>query len=301
MNQDTLEKILGREEHTELIEVASNTFANFYKNKNILVTGGNGSLGNALADWFDAHGINSYHLLDIETENDVKGRRIHQCNILRFEDIRSWVNNSKADFVFHFAAAKHAPVGETDPWGTMQVNIEGTQNIIRALEGFGGKDNKLILSSTCKSIQPETCYGASKLIADRLALNAGHNVVRYYNVVQSSGNVFEIWDKTGAPYFVTPCERFFISLDEAIALTLYGGLADKGRYSIDPGDRRDMKDIVTALYGDDYIQIPPRRGDRVAEPLVGPNETAKQHYGAIFKVVNYNDELPTVELVNYEM
>lgn len=287
MEQQELETILGREENTEFIEYVSNTFPEYFRGKKILVTGGNGSLGNALADWFDAHSISSYYLLDVETDNEIKGRRIHHCDIMTYNDIRDWTKNTKANYVFHFAAAKHAPVGEVEPLETMFLNVQGTQNIIEAIEDFGADGCRLILSSTCKSIMPETCYGASKLIADRLTLNAGHSVVRYYNVVQSSGNVFEIWSNTNKPV-VTPCTRYFISLDEAICLTLYGALAEPGRYSIGPGEPRFMLAVAEDLEMK-YTVVDPRRGDRVVEPLIGPNEEITDYYGPIFKVVNYND------------
>jgi FlaA1/EpsC-like NDP-sugar epimerase len=291
VDQDILERILGREEHSKLIWMCKEKVIEKYRGKNILITGGNGSLGNALADWFDEAGIDTYFLLDIELENNVPGRRIHSCNILKFDEIKTWIHNTIPHFIFHFAAGKHAPVGERDPWETTRVNIEGTENIIRAMKGFAAEDCNLILSSTCKSCLPETCYGATKLIADRMVLNAGGSVARYYNVVQSSGNVFEIWEKDGEPYFATDCYRYFISLDEAIALTIYAGIT-RGRFSVDPGEKRYIPDICNDIYENpEMMIIPRRRGDRKEEPVHGSNEQPVHEFSNIYRIENYNDEV----------
>lgn len=287
MDQEILEIILGRKEYSDLISITKEKIIEKYRGKNILITGGNGSLGNALADWFDEAGIDTYYQLDINTDNNE--RKIHQCDILKFDEIKTWIHNTIPHFIFHFAAGKHAPIGEEEPWETVRINIEGTENIIRSMEAFAADDCNLILSSTCKSCLPETCYGATKLIADRLALNAGGSVARYYNVVQSSGNVFEIWDNQGEPYFATDCYRYFISLDEAICLTLYSGTV-RGRFSLDPGDKRYIPEICNELYGNENVMVVPRRrGDRKEEPLIGSNEEVVHEFNSIYRIVNYND------------
>jgi UDP-glucose 4-epimerase len=289
VDQETLENVLGREEYDDLVKITKEKVIEKYRGKNILITGGNGSLGNALADWFDEAGIDTYYLLDIELKNDKPGRMVHYCNINNSSEIRSWVQNIIPHYIFHFAAGKHAPVGEEEPWEVVRTNIEGTQNIIRSLS-FGADDCRIILSSTCKSCVPETCYGATKLIADRMVMNSGGSVARYFNVVESSGNVFEIWENQGGPYFVTDCYRYFISLNEAIALTLYSGTTS-GRFAVDPGNKRYLPDICMDLYGNDYIVVPRRRGDRKEEPLCSSNEQVVHEFSNIYRILNYNDEV----------
>lgn len=290
MDQETLEKILGRSEHSDLIDQTSINAPDYFIGKKILITGGNGSLGNALADWFDAHGIDTYTSIDINTDN--KYRRIDHCDITDSFDTANIIYHYDPQIIFHFAAAKHAPEGEVDPYETFDINVNGTLNLINAKRDY----THLVLSSTCKSISPETCYGASKLIAERMVLNDGGSVARYFNVVQSSGNVFEIWENSGEPYFVTDCRRFFISLDEAIALTINAGMYGMhkrgGRFIVDPGQARYMPDICRDLYGwESYIEIPRRRGDRLNEPLIAPNETTTPLHSYLLRVDNYHDKV----------
>ena len=90
--------------------------------------------------------------------------------------------------VFHLAGAKHAPEGERDPQSVLEVNAVGTENVITAATVVGAR---VVTASTCKACDPETAYGASKLLAERLTLAAGGNVARFYNVVETAGNVFD--------------------------------------------------------------------------------------------------------------
>ena len=52
-------------------------------------------------------------------------------------------------------------------------------------------------------------------------------------MVETAGNVFEIWDAVPAstPLPVTACTRFFITLAEATALILWAAIAPYGRYT----------------------------------------------------------------------
>src|SRR4051812_30487877 len=94
---------------------------------------------------------------------------------------------SDADAAVHLAAHKFAGMGEELPEEVAHLNIVGTGNVVRAVP-------KVVLASTCKAAAPITCYGASKLIAERIVLNAGGTVVRLVNVLGSSGSVTQIWD-----------------------------------------------------------------------------------------------------------
>ena len=115
----------------------------------------------------------------------------------------------------------------------LEVNVLGTRNVLaHAPEG-----SHVVTASTCKACEPETAYGASKLVAERVTLNAGGSVARFYNVVESSGNVFEIWSELdpSEPLEVTPCRRYFISLAEAVSLVVWTAILPPARYGFDPG------------------------------------------------------------------
>jgi FlaA1/EpsC-like NDP-sugar epimerase len=171
----------------------------------------------------------------------------------------------------------------------MEVNGIGTANVVAAARMLGAR---VVTASTCKACDPETAYGASKLLAERLTLAAGEVVARFYNVVETSGNVFEIWDQLadGDPIPVAACRRYFVSIEEAAALTLWAAVLPPGRYTIDPGEPRWMEEIARDLYpGRAIEQIPPRRGDRVIEPRHAGSERVEPVAGVVERVWSPHD------------
>jgi FlaA1/EpsC-like NDP-sugar epimerase len=224
----------------------------------VLITGAKGSLGQALVGILpDTFGT------DIGTMDVRDSKRVS----LRISRIRPTV-------IFHLAGAKHAPEGELDPAGVAETNITGTANVLAAAERVGAR---VVLASSCKACNPETAYGATKLIAERMVLNAGGTVARFYNVVETCGNVFETWRglSEDEPVPVTPCARYFISIQQAIDLLLWCAVLPTGRYCVDPGAPVRMETMAARLYpGRPQRKIPPRRGDRLREPRYAVGEIA---------------------------
>ena len=235
-----------------------------------LVTGAKGSLGQLLVPILSGEVVaTDIDTLDVTTalRNDFGGY----------------------DRIFHLAGAKHAPVGEDDPGETFRVNVVGTENVLRA-----AGDAKVVLASTCKAAQPETVYGASKLIAERMVLNAGGVVARFYNVRETQGNVFRLWEAlpAGTPIPYTDCWRYFITTNQALTLLLACMDLPSGRYTVDPGPPSHMLAEARWAYpGRKVTMVPPRRGDRVREPICGNHETLVPVPGqpGIFEIVNRHD------------
>lgn len=216
-----------------------------------LVTGAKGSVGRRL----------------LERLESAVGVDIDEMDVTDAKQVWDVIASVRPRVIFHLAGAKHAPDGELDPAHVARVNVDGTLNVLRAAEAVGAK---VVISSTCKACDPETAYGASKLIAERAVLNAGGVVVRYYNIPESDGNVFRLWESLppGEPIAYTDCWRYFISIEQALELTLAAARLPCGRYIVDPGLPRHMRSVVEELYpGRTLVQIPRRRGDRYKEPL----------------------------------
>lgn len=190
------------------------------------------------------------------------------------------------DVVFHLAGAKHAPDGEVDPWETVLVNTVGTRNVLAAAGAA-----RVVLASTCKACDPETAYGASKLIAERMVLNASGSVARFYNVVETSGNVFETWRAASGPLPVTDCRRYFMSVAEAASLLVWAAVLPPGRYVRDPGFPRSMAGVAADLYpGRAQAVIPRRRGDRAVEPLLAAHESVSEtEVAGLYRVESPHD------------
>lgn len=249
----------------------------------ILVTGAAGSIGSAAAAALaggrvdrlvtDLPGIDGSRPLDVRDREAIEGT----------------LDAYRPSLILHLAGAKSAPAAETDVHNALEVNAWGTATLVAAAGRSGAR---VVTASTCKACDPETVYGATKLLAERLTIAAGGSVARLYNVVESSGNVFEAWRSLppGEPLPVTPCSRYLITLADATALLLWAAVLPPGRYTIDPGKPRTIAQIALELYPRrPQRSIPPRRGDRIAEPRCALSETIEPQFGRIERIVNRHD------------
>jgi FlaA1/EpsC-like NDP-sugar epimerase len=248
--------------------------------KNVVVTGAGGSIGLSLCQSLKRQG------------HTVVGLDLPSCDIVKQPTkLRDVIWAHSPAVVYHLAADKHAPKGEDHPFETSRVNIEGTENVVHACLDV---DARVILASTCKAAEPETCYGASKLIAERIVLNAGGTVGRLYNVVESHGNVFSVWAdqraKGKALTYVYEAKRFFISRGEAVSFLLSIADCKPGRYAPDPGAAHWMEDMCQryAREHEKRTDIPARRGDRLWEPMCAEHESMTK-FGNRFLISSPHD------------
>jgi FlaA1/EpsC-like NDP-sugar epimerase len=188
--------------------------------KNILIIGGTGTLGQAVLEILLKENIRSVR---------VYARHEHTMHLLRQKygehskiryiigDIRDKERLSRAmeniDTCFNFAALKHVWSCEEQPFECLKTNVIGVQNAIDCAIEHNIKT--FIQMSTDKAVSPMNVYGCSKAMAEHLVLNAqnyqGDNrtrfiVVRSGNILGSSGSVLEIWQKQkeqGLPLTVT--------------------------------------------------------------------------------------------------
>lgn len=243
----------------------------------ILVTGAAGSIGAAVVPILRLRG------------GTVFPTDIDELDVRDAEAVQHWVRVIDPDVILHLAGAKHAPEGEDDPYGVCVTNTVGTQNVLAS-------GRKVVLASTCKACDPETAYGASKLLAERMVLNASGVVVRYYNVRESGGNVFRLWEQIplGEPIPVTDCRRYFISLGAAVGLTVAATLdLPSGRYTVDPGPPEWMRAVAARFYpGRETVSIPARRGDRRVEPLCARSEQIEPAPHGLVRIVGEHDSVP---------
>jgi UDP-N-acetylglucosamine 4,6-dehydratase len=180
------------------------------KNKEILITGGTGSLGKALTKALiplEPKGIRIFSRSELNQFN--MKQEFKECKIpisYMIGDIRDLDRLKMAckgvDYIVNTAAMKRIEVCDSDPLECVKTNVNGVQNIINAALDCNVK--KVLQVSTDKAVYPTTLYGASKKVAEDLIINAnvysGDNktkfmCVRYGNVLGSNGSVLGIFLK----------------------------------------------------------------------------------------------------------
>ncbi len=207
--------------------------------KNVLITGGTGSLGNALIKQLDP---NMYQI-GVYSRDEYKQRtQMGEHKDVRYivgdvRDENRMIEASKGyDIIIHAAALKHVPTGEEMPEETVKTNILGTMNVIKAAKT--NRMERVIYISTDKGSHPVNLYGMTKAVSEKLmvAANDGECVfacTRYGNVIGSRGSIIEtLKTKLLETIDVTDerMTRFWMSLSEAV------GIVEKALLFAKPGE-----------------------------------------------------------------
>lgn len=135
------------------------------------------------------------------------------------------------DVVIHAAALKQVPACEYNPIEAVQTNIDGAKNIVDAAIDAGVK--RVVALSTDKAVGPVNLYGATKLVAEKLFVQANSysgsdgcrfSCVRYGNVVGSRGSVVPLFRQQRETGHVTVTDprmtRFWITLDQGVRFVI---------------------------------------------------------------------------------
>ncbi len=263
-----------------------------------LVTGGTGTIGSAIVEKLiqnPEHTVRVFSRTE-DLQLEMK-RRLDSPDNVRWliGDVRDYGRLTFAmrdvDQVVHCAAMKHVLFCENNPGEALATNIIGTQNAIRA--AIANDVKRFTLVSTDKAAYPSSTMGASKLMAERLVLDAPNyagegcgvfNIARLGNVFGSRGSIVPYLLRcasTGEPAKITSHEarRFFIMPENAAALII--GMVTGGSTQIiqvpTMGIIR-LADLVTAVekYTGAKIQedfIPMQPGEKLHETSITSEET----------------------------
>ena len=211
---------------------------NFLNNKNILITGGTGSLGRELVREVLKHNPKVVRIFDVdETEQFEFHHELKEHEgTVRFllGDVRDRERLIHAtediDIIFHTAALKHVMACEYNPFEAVKTNILGIQNVIDA--AIANNVERIIFTSSDKAVNPSNTMGATKLLAERLITAANYykgtrkcifSSVRFGNVMGSRGSVIPLFIeqiKSGGPVTITDngMTRFMMSMSQALEL-----------------------------------------------------------------------------------
>lgn len=240
--------------------------------KNILITGGAGSIGSEIVRQVSQFEPELVVVLDqaetplyeVELEMREKFPNIHfkfvLADISNRHRIQPLFQKYNFSMVYHAAAYKHVPLVEQNPHEAILVNILGTKNLSVLASKY--KVNRFVMISTDKAVNPTNVMGASKraaeLFVQALQKTEGNTTkfitTRFGNVLGSNGSVIPHFKKqieAGGPITITHPDivRYFMTIPEACDLVLQAGTMGNGGeiFVFDMGEPVKILDLATRM------------------------------------------------------
>ena len=301
-----------------------------FKDKILLITGGTGSFGNAVAKRFLTSDIKEIRILSRDEKKQDDMRHEYQqkypdyADKLKFYigDVRDYKSIEYAfkgvDYVFHAAALKQVPSCEFYPIEAVKTNVLGSDNVIDACVKYEVK--KAIFLSTDKAAYPINAMGMTKalmeknVIARSRQLQEGDTVLcltRYGNVMASRGSVIPLFleqIENNQPITITNPDmtRFMMTLDEAVELVLFafenGNQGDLFVQKAPAATIDTLAKAIIELKGNDntkIVYIGTRHGEKLYEVLVTKEDMVKsEDLGNYFRIPADNRDLNYDRYIN---
>lgn len=272
-----------------------------FNNKTLMITGGTGSFGNAVLDYFLNSDIKEIRIFSRDEKKQEDLRIQYKSDKLNFVvgDVRDFESINSAmngvDFVFQAAALKQVPSCEFFPMQAVMTNILGSENVLEA----AARNNveKVVVLSTDKAVYPINTMGMSKAIMEKLAISKARDprvqkngsvicATRYGNVMASRGSIIPLFIKQikeGKPLTITDPEmtRFMMTLEESVKLVVFAfENAEPGDLFVQKSPAAKIITLAQALKelfnARNEIQIiGPRHGEKKYETLCGKEEMSK--------------------------
>jgi UDP-N-acetylglucosamine 4,6-dehydratase/5-epimerase len=259
------------------------------RNKTILITGGAGSVGSAVVKKLLDYPIKQIRIIDIDEHALFKLNRSLKNKKVRFllgdilDNERIEMAGYNVDIIIHLAAIKNIEISEYNPIETVNTNINGTINMIKMVTK--NKPKKFLNISTDKAVESSTLYGSTKHLGEKLVSWAGVHLnpptkfatARFGNVIETRGNVFEVWDDENSknnPLSIThpSMERYFFHLNEAAEFVLTCiPLINKGEIFIPKMKSFNVKKLAEKVSKKHKI-IGLRQGEKMREVLMTKEE-----------------------------
>jgi UDP-glucose 4-epimerase len=281
------------------------------QNKNVLVTGGTGSLGKTVVRRILSGELGTPNKITVFSRDEAKqhqmrvdyrnlanatdeviykrGQEMLDFVIGNVRDFDSLVRSVRgADIIVHAAALKQVPTCELFPDEAVKTNIEGAQNLVKAVRDHGKNVEQVVGISTDKACKPINVMGMSKAIMERILVNGNlecegvkFNMVRYGNVIASRGSVVPLFldqIEHGGPVTITTRDmtRFLLSLDRAVD-TVFAALetARRGETFVPLVESARIMDLAEVLIDGrdiDMVVTGIRPGEKIHEIMVSEEE-----------------------------
>jgi UDP-N-acetylglucosamine 4,6-dehydratase len=266
-----------------------------WRSQVVLVTGGTGSFGRKFIHYLLHHC--PPRKLIILSRDELKQHEMRQLypdtgdSPIRYfiGDVRDPERLYRAlngvDVVVHAAALKQVPACEYNPFEAVQTNIMGAKNVIDTAIDRGVK--KVLALSTDKAVNPINLYGATKLCAEKMFVQANayaggsgtkFSVCRYGNVMGSRGSVVPMFLQQRHSGHITITDprmtRFWITLEQGVRfVTRCVEELQGGEIFVPKLPSMNIVDLAHALAPECSIkEIGIRPGEKLHEVLVSEDE-----------------------------
>ena len=282
------------------VEPVANLLAKNITGKNVMVTGGGGSIGSELCRQILRQDpktmvvleLNEYNLYKIDQELEAARINLNlETKIIpalgtvqRQNRVQNLMEAHNIETVYHTAAYKHVPLVESNIVEGIRNNVFGTLAAAQAAIEAGVENFTLI--STDKAVRPTNIMGATKRMAE-LVLQAlaskdtttTFTMVRFGNVLDSSGSVVPLFKqqiRDGGPVTVTHPDiiRYFMLIPEAAQLVIQAGaMGNNGQvFVLDMGEPVKISDLAKRMIHlmgmKEYVEGSAEEGD-IAIKYVG--------------------------------
>jgi len=246
----------------ESIEINLDQVSSYLKNKRVLITGAGGSIGSEIARQVSQFQPEKLIILDIYENNLYELQDELNCpfepvvaDIKDVKHLKYIFEKTQPQIIFHAAAHKHVPLMEGEPREAVKNNILGSANLLELAKEFSVE--KFIFISSDKAINPSSIMGATKRFTEQQINSIEYSktifsIVRFGNVLGSSGSVIPLWKKQlkmGKPLTVTDprMRRFFMTIPEAVSLVIQAGaLANHSEvYALKMGKQYKILDLAS--------------------------------------------------------
>jgi UDP-N-acetylglucosamine 4,6-dehydratase/5-epimerase len=290
---------------------------NMFTNKTLLITGGTGSFGNAVARRFARSDIGQIRIFSRDEKKQDDMRKRYDNPKLKFYlgDVRDRNSVHEAmrgvDYVFHAAALKQVPSCEFYPMQAVQTNVMGTENVL--LEAVDAKVSRVICLSTDKAVYPINAMGISKALMEKVMVATSGNLqgsgtvicgTRYGNVMASRGSVIplfvnQVWEQRPITITDPSMTRFMMTLADAVDLVLYAfERGQNGDIFVQKAPAATVQILTTAILNimkrqDHSVRIMgARHGEKLYESLLSREEMAKaEDLGEYYRVSSDDRDL----------
>lgn len=287
-----------------------------FDNKVVVITGGTGSLGKVLTkriltgshgtpkkiiifsrDEAKQHFMRLEYLQKRTATDEVIFKNFQEILEFRIGDVRDYPSVvavlKKADIVINAAALKQVPSCEYFPYEAVRTNIEGAENIVRAIRENDLKVDTVVGVSTDKACKPVNVMGMTKAIQEKVFISANVTCsttrficVRYGNVLASRGSVIPLFHdqiKNGGPLTITTEDmtRFLLPLNRAVD-TIFNALerALPGETFVPRVPACNMVTLAKALIGKkniDIVYTGIRPGEKIDEIMFSDEEAPRAY------------------------